>query len=272
MRGGRRIQATNGSLVNRTCQYEALGIIVLAASLGFFGCADRDRPGNGGTGTEPSIGADSAAVADPDSLNAPAPRTAVYACSADSDESFLVTTRVSASRAEVWLPEAFDSRNAVLTPVVAASGTRYEGEGLVLWTRGDYEALLEIDGTEYPGCVENRLESIWADARLRGVTVRAVGNEPGWLLEITDGGLLHFTYDYGERELAVPAPEPEVNEAARVATYHAEVDDGTLRVEVEDLTCTDNMSGFEFEKTVTVELGERTFYGCGRAGAGAGAS
>lgn len=248
---------------------KVIGIVTLVVVLiALLGCSERAGTGDAGNASEPSSAGDSASITNADSLGTPALRTIVYDCSSDAGGSMLVTTRVGRELAEVWLSEQFGSRHAVLVPAVSASGARYVGDGIVLWTRGEREALVEIDGVEYESCVENRVESIWADARLRGVTVRAVGNEPGWLLEITDGGLLHFTYDYGEGELAVPAPEPEVDEAARVATYHATADDVTVRVEVEDLTCVDNMSGFEFEKTVTVELGERTFYGCGRSGLG----
>jgi putative lipoprotein len=126
------------------------------------------------------------------------------------------------------------------------------------------EALLEIDGEQYPGCVEDRRRSIWADARLRGVTVRAVGNEPGWQIEITDGGQIHFLFDYGQREALVPTPEPVVNAAARVTVYHAVTSDYDLLVEIEVLACTDSMSGEEFSRTVTVEFEGRVFYGCGR--------
>jgi len=31
---------------------------------------------------------------------------------------------------------------------------------------------------------------IWVDAKLRGVYFRAVGNEPGWNLEISAGGAM----------------------------------------------------------------------------------
>jgi membrane-bound inhibitor of C-type lysozyme len=39
-------------------------------------------------------------------------------------------------------------RYLVLPQVRTASGTRYEGEGLLLWMKGD-EALFAIDGTRY---------------------------------------------------------------------------------------------------------------------------
>lgn len=248
---------------------KVLGIVPLVVlSIALLGCSERAGTGDAGSASDLSSAGDSTSATAAESLETPERRTIVYDCSSDAGASVLVTARVGRESAEVWLPEQFASRHAVLVPAVSASGARYSGDGIVLSTRGEREALVEIDGVEYENCVENRVESIWADARLRGVTVRAVGNEPGWLLEITDGGLLHLTYDYGEGELAVPAPEPEVDEAARVATYHATADDVTVRVEVEDLTCIDNMSGFEFEKTVTVELGERTFYGCGRGGLG----
>jgi membrane-bound inhibitor of C-type lysozyme len=49
------------------------------------------------------------------------------------------------------LPARFGRSDLVLGQVRAASGAKYEGDGVVVWTKGD-EALLEVDGATYPGC------------------------------------------------------------------------------------------------------------------------
>jgi len=69
---------------------------------------------------------------------------------------------------------------------------------------------------------------VWQQAKLRGVSFRAIGQEPGWLLEITDSSEILLVTDYGK-------------------------------------ACHDSMSGEEFAVTVTVTVGEDRMSGCGRA-------
>src|SRR4051812_21379630 len=39
----------------------------------------------------------------------------------------------------------------------------------------------------------------WEDARSRGIDLRALGNEPGWFLEIDNEKWMRLLYAYGER-------------------------------------------------------------------------
>ena len=55
--------------------------------------------------------------------------------------------------------------------------------------------------------------AIWEDAKLRGVDFRAVGNEPGWNLEISADGEMVFIGNYGQTEYKFPTPEPSVARA-----------------------------------------------------------
>ncbi|MGJ3231374.1 MAG: META domain-containing protein [Oceanicaulis sp.] len=85
----------------------------------------------------------------------------------------------------------------------------------------------------------------------------ARGNEPGWLLEITDS-TLSLEYDYGQQTLSADAYErSELEDGARFA-----VPDEDLRVMVRDARCT-AASGMPHPFTVEVRLGERSFQGCG---------
>ncbi len=106
-------------------------------------------------------------------------------------------------------------------------------------------------------------QSVWDEARRRGVRVRAVGNEPGWSLEIWPDGRLRFLYDYGQREIA--ADSSAVDERPAQTVYRAGAGDRTLTATIEENACTDTMSGEAFENIVTVVFGERTYRGCGRA-------
>lgn len=92
---------------------------------------------------------------------------------------------------------------------------------------------------------------------------RAVGQEPGWNLDIYKGKEIRFTYDYGEREAVTPAPVPEIDPDNDASVYHAVTEANDLHVVIESSPCTDAMSGKPFESTVTVTLNGQTYHGCG---------
>ena len=73
----------------------------------------------------------------------------------------------------------------------------------MFWSKGD-EAMLEVGKKRHVHCKNNRAEAIWEDAKLRGVDFRAVGNEPGWHLELTAGEKVVFVGDYGTTRQEFP--------------------------------------------------------------------
>ena len=102
----------------------------------------------------------------------------------------------------------------------------------------------------------------WRDAQERGIDVRAIGQEPGWLLEIDHEGSMRLLYDYGEQVVTIAAPKPVV--AGTRTTYAARTQERDLRITIDDAHCEDAMSGQPFPQVVTVTLGERELRGCGR--------
>lgn len=194
----------------------------------------------------------------------PAPNPAVvFVCAGADGDKFAFTTRLRTDSLDLWLPDRFERRFLAL-PMVDSDSTSstFRLADVSVRTAGA-EADLSATNEHFTRCSEDVPRSIWANARLRGVTIRAVGNEPGWYLEVTDGGQMKFVFDYGEREALVPTPEPDIDPASRVAVYHAVSANYDLLVEVEELACTDSMSGQGFSHTVTVEFEGRAFFGCG---------
>ena len=104
--------------------------------------------------------------------------------------------------------------------------------------------------------------NVWYKAKLRGVAFRAIGQEPGWLLEITNGEEILLVTDYGKNRNAFPYVEPQEDKAARKTVFQV---NNSTSVLIEGKPCTDSMSGESFEVTVTVALGEKKLRGCGRA-------
>jgi len=104
----------------------------------------------------------------------------------------------------------------------------------------------------------------WANARAAGIDFRAVGQEPGWLLEIDDGGRMTLQYDYGERRADFVTPDPTYpQEFATV--YEARAGQDTISVTIRRAPCQDAMSGEAFPATVSIRINDRTLEGCGKS-------
>lgn len=105
--------------------------------------------------------------------------------------------------------------------------------------------------------------SVWERARRAGVDVRAVGQEPGWYVEITHGSGLFAVLDYGQDTLRLPAPRPEEGPGGE-RVYRVDTGEYDLAVVLEERECRDVMNGMLFPLTVTLRLDGRELRGCGR--------
>ncbi len=114
-----------------------------------------------------------------------------------------------------------------------------------------------------PGFDEESINNVWHRAKLRGVAFRAIGQEPGWLLEITNGTEILLVTDYGQNRNRYPYVEPVEFKGERRTQFVLESDGVT--VEIRGQRCTDVMSGEEFEVSVSIIMTDRRLEGCGRA-------
>jgi len=92
---------------------------------------------------------------------------------------------------------------------------------------------------------------------------RAVGQEPGWQLEVRKGSEMRFTYDHGKGTAVTPAPRTQIDAQTGTRTLHARTEASDLKVEIVPVACSDATSGRPFAATVTVTLNGRSFRGCG---------
>lgn len=102
----------------------------------------------------------------------------------------------------------------------------------------------------------------WDEARARGVVFRAVGQEPGWYVEV-DGGdapAMRLFLDYGERQIAFERttvmPDPLGFRGVR-GEVAAE-----LRLYPEQ--CADGMSGVVFAVRAELIVNGAEYSGCGQ--------
>ncbi|MDH4047259.1 MAG: MliC family protein [Gammaproteobacteria bacterium] len=190
--------------------------------------------------------------------------TSVFDCGDTAGGAFSFVIKAGPGEIAIWLPPRFGRPYLVLGQSASASGAKFEGDGITVWTHGD-EALLKVDNQRFQGCRKNRARSIWEHAKLSGVDFRAAGNEPGWYLEIRNSDSLKFVYEYGQNELLAPAPAPIEDPASRQVTYAVQNDAYSLIVRIIGAPCIDSMSGDQFESHVVVDLDGKTYQGCGRA-------
>lgn len=97
-----------------------------------------------------------------------------------------------------------------------------------------------------------------------GVDFHALGQEPGWLLNIRTGERMHFVYDYGTHEVTLPASQPVEHPQTGRRVYRSRTGSHELTVIITDDECTDVMSGRRYPATVTVKLDGHAYQGCGR--------
>lgn len=155
---------------------------------------------------------------------------------------------------------SFSGRTVVLPIAVSASGARFaDDRGSEFWTRGDTGSL-SLPGEPVRECTRSARPSPWYEAAARGVRFRAIGNEPGWLLEVGHGErpVLRAELDYGERTVELQG----LSQAGDGWTGET-ADGSAVAVEVERVDCNDGMSGARFEAAVQLRLGDARYRGCG---------
>ena len=182
-------------------------------------------------------------------------RTYVYAC----DDGTQFTARVEGEQVWLFLPSA----TVNLPHVEAASGAKYSDGSNLFWSKGE-SALLERDGHGPTECNNNRRKAVWEDAKLRGADFRAVGNEPGWYLELSRNYGIVFVTKYGSDRYTFALPDPVSNEKAGTTHYAVNADGHDLTILLERGPCLDTMSDERYETKVKVTFDGTELNGCGR--------
>jgi uncharacterized membrane protein len=151
----------------------------------------------------------------------------------------------------------------------------YRDSGGILMQQNRFRIVVALLGLLVSGCESSAsletdepfdewsIDDVWHQAKLRGVAFRAVGQEPGWLLEMTDGVEIVLLTNYGESRDSYPYVEPQVDQAARRTLFLLNEHD--LVIEIRGESCVDTMSGENFSTTVTITLAASVLRGCGRA-------
>lgn len=179
------------------------------------------------------------------------------------DMTFAAVFDIPGERVDLALPSG-----AVSLPLAqSASGARYADHlGNEFWTKGP-EGTLTRQGGAKVQCVQQdappQAGSPWEAAKKRGIAFRAIGNEPGWLLEVGPGEspALHAELDYGDRRVEVA----KAQQLSGLMGFAGTAADGTkVRVVLERKPCSDGMSDATYPVDAMLDVGGTAYRGCGR--------
>ena len=182
----------------------------------------------------------------------PLATTFVYDCN-----GYDFVARLGPGEMAMWLPDQY----VILSQVRSASGTLYEEGDISFWSKGD-EAILTVAGQSHLNCHLQPERVPWEDARRRGVDFRAVGNEPGWHIEVQHGRQLLLVLDYGMQRNLVPDPIESASGGAII--YSGTAGERAMQVEIIEQACVDSMSGLQFPYRVVVTFNNSYYEGCGQ--------
>jgi len=199
-----------------------------------------------------AVGGDSSDEAS-GAYSGPVAKTLVYECT-----GLEFIARRGPGEMAVWM----EDRYVVLSRVRSASGEKYQEGDIFIWAKGD-EILVEVGTRRYTDCRLNPARAPWEDARRRGVDFRAVGNEPGWHLELRADQHLLFISDYGATRVLLKNPTRTIQGGQ--VRYHARSPGDELTLVISDIPCTDTMQGGQYPATVEVEHNGKFYQGCGMA-------
>ena len=104
----------------------------------------------------------------------------------------------------------------------------------------------------------------WETARAAGVDFRAIGQEPGWIVDVYTRDRIVALIDYGQTRLEFPRSEPTYP-AEGSTRYETQANGHTLSITYRRFPCEDAMSGEAYPSAVEVVIDGRTLNGCGRS-------
>ena len=183
-------------------------------------------------------------------------KTYVFNCQSAYD----FTVKIEKETAWLFLPDT----TVALAKQNKEPGDIYQTGRYTFWHRGD-NSKLAVGNRNYENCRNSPSKALWEAAKLNGVDFRAVGNEPGWFLELKEGEELLLITNYGRDSYQFTTPPPQIDKKSAQTVYQTVNNGNTLTLIIEDQPCTDNMNGLRFESSVTVVLNGQKYVGCGRA-------
>jgi len=167
-------------------------------------------------------------------------------------------TFLGGEEAALTLPD----RDLVLRRVDATAFPRFAAGGEEFAMGEGSAASLQLEGGERISCTGTGERSPWGAARGRGILFRAVGNEPGWWVEVegTQPPTIRIYLDHGTVERVFPQAITLANRSG----FRAGGETGGIELLIVPAPCMDPMSGVRFPSSVMAILEEGELNACGR--------
>ena len=148
-----------------------------------------------------------------------------------------------------------------LKRAVSASGAKYEGESALFWEKAG-GARIETPSSSGTYKIDRRA-SVFEDARLRGMIFKALGNEPGWVMEMKPY-TVYLSTDYGSKTYKLKTDVKDIMRGINSFEAVSGKERFIITISIRDKGCTDSMKGDEFEAGVEIRAGEKVYSGCGK--------
>jgi heat shock protein HslJ len=149
-------------------------------------------------------------------------------------------------------PEVMTLEQSYLDTLAAATRVERRPDGTLVLTTDNAAQLL----------LRRQEAASLQDARARGIDFRAMGQEPGWVIEVAEGGDMTAVLDYGATSLMLPTPSAETTEDGTVV-YDASTDTDHMVLRIKRKVCIDSMSGESHPSTVELLVNDKPYQGCG---------
>ena len=180
-------------------------------------------------------------------------RVFVYNCS----DNYTFVAEVQKDEAWLFLP----SKTVKATQHKSASGVKYSVDNIVYRSKG-YEATLDVGKKRYR-CKNDGIAATFERAKLNGVAFRAIGNEPGWILEITSDKQVLFLTNLGQDKTYFEVIEKFSDYSSTEYEMHS--NNNIMHVRIENSRCRDTMVDRVYESTVYINFDGVNMKGCGKA-------
>lgn len=178
----------------------------------------------------------------------------------------------------LWLPPLLFARRdlqaneqrglLVSAPAGSLLLSRSSNRGAGTCSNGPFPFVLtgQTAGASDPASVSHRSRSdrrrgIGDHAKRNGANFRAVGNEPGWHLQILGRSRVLSVADHGATRVEQPLPEPTTAGAMR----NPRLESGRCVLEISGQICRDTIGGESFSSNVNAAWNRRTREGRTRA-------
>lgn len=154
-----------------------------------------------------------------------------------------------------------EDKSYQLSQTESASGSKYisQNKAVTFWQKGD-SASLEINGQRYNNCEKVTVQQATASLNSIELPFTAIGNEPGWMLDLS-AQQLELTTDYGQTTITQSLSKPLIIDPGSPTQIDTEL--GMLTFTVEDKLCHDSMSGMPYPYSVSLQLEQSNYTGCG---------